>query len=57
MVFASIRIGLYEPVRNFVAGKGQEAGLGKKIIAALITGAVGITVAQPTDLVKIRLQA
>lgn len=56
MVNASVRIGLYEPVRNIVTG-GKEAGLGSKILAALITGAAGICAAQPTDLVKIRLQA
>ncbi|EGR32123.1 hypothetical protein IMG5_095380 [Ichthyophthirius multifiliis] len=59
MVFASIRIGLYEPVRNFYSSK-EELGqtpLYKKILAGLTTGCIGIMVANPTDLVKIRLQA
>jgi len=61
LVFASIRIGLYEPVRNSLS-KGNPDHLSnpplyKKIIAGLITGAVGITVANPTDVVKIRFQA
>lgn len=58
MVFASLRIGLYEPVRDWVCGKDFKGDppLLKKILAALITGAIGITVASPTDLVKIRFQ-
>ncbi|CAL5420222.1 unnamed protein product [Camellia sinensis] len=38
---------------NFVG----DVPLSKKILAALTTGAVAITVANPTDLVKVRLQA
>ena len=57
MVFASIRIGLYEPVRNLYSSK-EELGqtpLFKKILAGLTCGAIGISIASPTDLVKIRL--
>eukprot|EP00742_Colponemidia_sp_Colp-10_P003717 GILJ01003956.1.p1 GENE.GILJ01003956.1~~GILJ01003956.1.p1 ORF type:complete len:328 (+),score=46.64 GILJ01003956.1:32-1015(+) len=58
MVFASLRIGLYEPVRNFYCGKDFQGDppLLKKIAAGLTTGTIGICVASPTDLVKIRLQ-
>ena len=60
MVFASLRIGLYDPVKKFYAGSDPEQqknpSLWKKICAGLTTGAIGITVANPTDLVKIRLQ-
>ena len=37
--------------------EGETPTLPKRIIAALITGAVGISIASPTDVVKIRLQA
>ncbi len=58
MVFASIRIGLYEPVRNYYHGNQQgDISLVTKIAAGLTTGCVGILVANPTDLVKIRVQA
>eukprot|EP00744_Colponema_vietnamica_P004298 GILI01006447.1.p1 GENE.GILI01006447.1~~GILI01006447.1.p1 ORF type:complete len:323 (-),score=69.00 GILI01006447.1:78-1001(-) len=59
MVFASIRIGMYEPVRNFYCGADFQGDppLLKKIAAGLTTGAIGITVANPTDLVKVRLQS
>ena len=51
MVFASIRIGLYEPVRNLYCGKDFVGfpPLYKKILAGLTTGALGILVANPTD--------
>lgn len=59
-VFAGLRIGLYVPVRNMIAGElkpGETPTLGTKILAGLCTGAIGISVANPTDVVKIRLQA
>jgi len=57
MVFASLRIGLYQPVREFYHKGPGEAPLYKKILAGLTTGSIGISIANPTDLVKIRLQA
>lgn len=57
MVFASIRIGAYEPVRNLFSGGDPNPTMLQRIAAGLATGALGITVANPTDVVKIRLQA
>ena len=60
IVFAGLRIGLYVPVRNMIAGElkpGENPTLGVKILAALCTGCIGICVANPTDVVKVRLQA
>ena len=58
MVFASLRIGLYQPVKNaLVKDPTQPISLGIKIIAGMLTGAFGIMVANPTDIVKIRFQA
>lgn len=60
IVFAGLRIGLYLPVRNMIAGElkpGENPTLRVKVLAALCTGAIGISVANPTDVVKIRLQA
>eukprot|EP00252_Welwitschia_mirabilis_P009508 TRINITY_DN22151_c0_g1_i1.p1 TRINITY_DN22151_c0_g1~~TRINITY_DN22151_c0_g1_i1.p1 ORF type:complete len:301 (-),score=49.56 TRINITY_DN22151_c0_g1_i1:609-1511(-) len=58
-LFGGLRIGLYEPVKNLYVGKDfhGDVPLYKKILAALTTGAVAITVASPTDLVKVRLQS
>lgn len=59
-VFAGLRIGLYVPVRNVITGPlapGQNPTLLQKILAGMTTGALGISVANPTDVVKIRMQA
>lgn len=58
-VFAGLRIGLYIPVRNVLCGEmkpGQNPTLLQKIAAGMATGAIGISVANPTDLVKVRMQ-
>ena len=56
MVYGGLRIGLYEPIRNLMVGEGHtgDVSLGIKVAAGLATGAIGITVASPTDLVKVR---
>ena len=59
MVFASLRIGLYEPVKRFYVGDkydGQLIPMSYRIAAGLTTGAFGIMVANPTDVVKVRFQ-
>jgi len=50
MVFASLRIGLYEPVRNFVSGNkpANEISIFHRVIAGISTGAFGMLVANPT---------
>ena len=58
-VFAGLRIGLYVPIRNLICGPmepGQNPTLLQKIAAGMATGAIGISVANPTDLVKVRMQ-
>nr|XP_009938921.1 PREDICTED: mitochondrial uncoupling protein 3 [Opisthocomus hoazin] len=58
MSFASIRIGLYDSVKQLYTPKGAEsAGLGARVLAGCTTGAVAVTCAQPTDVVKFRFQA
>jgi solute carrier family 25 uncoupling protein 8/9 len=59
ILFAGLRVGLYLPVRDAICGPlkdGQNPALYQKALAALTTGAIGITVANPTDVVKVRLQ-
>ena len=58
-VNSGLRIGLYVPIRNIICGPmkpGENPTLFQKIVAGLATGAIGISVANPTDLVKIRMQ-
>jgi len=59
MMFAPIRIGLYQPVRDLYVGKDVQGNppMHLKIAAGLTTSAIGITVASPADVVKVRLQA
>lgn len=59
VVYGGLRIGLYEPVKNLLVGKDHKGDvpLHMKIAAGLSTGAIGITVASPTDLVKVRMQS
>ncbi|CAD8198655.1 unnamed protein product [Paramecium octaurelia] len=58
LVFASIRIGLYEPMRDFFCGKDFKGDppLSKKIYAGLATGGIGISIASPFDVIKVRFQ-
>ncbi|KAM7260081.1 hypothetical protein ACFE04_015822 [Oxalis oulophora] len=58
-IYGGLRIGLYNPVKTFLVGADYvgDIPLIYKIIAALLTGALAIIVANPTDLVKVRLQA
>jgi len=61
MAFSAIRIGAYEPVKQiYVEETGQTAGLGLmgcRIAAGITTGTLAILAAQPTDVVKVRMQA
>jgi len=63
LVFATLRLGMYEPVRNFYYEKlegGEDvtkSSLVTKIFAGLTTGAIAMCFAQPADVIKIRLQA
>eukprot|EP00002_Diphylleia_rotans_P032890 TRINITY_DN6944_c0_g1_i1.p1 TRINITY_DN6944_c0_g1~~TRINITY_DN6944_c0_g1_i1.p1 ORF type:complete len:290 (-),score=48.79 TRINITY_DN6944_c0_g1_i1:220-1011(-) len=54
--YSSLRMGLYRPVRDLIAPPDQDAGLGRKILAGLTTGAIGSCIANPTDVIKIRMQ-
>uniref|UniRef100_A0A8C4VR52 Uncoupling protein 3 n=1 Tax=Gopherus evgoodei TaxID=1825980 RepID=A0A8C4VR52_9SAUR len=60
MSFASIRIGLYDSVKQFFTSTGSEseyAGVLTRLLAGCTTGAMAVTCAQPTDVVKVRFQA
>ncbi|NXB59730.1 UCP2 protein, partial [Struthidea cinerea] len=58
MSFASIRIGLYDSVKQLYTPKGSEnIGMVTRLLAGCTTGAVAVACAQPTDVVKVRFQA
>ncbi|XP_047546299.1 mitochondrial uncoupling protein 3 isoform X2 [Lutra lutra] len=58
MSFASIRIGLYDSVKQFYTPKGSDhSSITTRILAGCTTGAMAVSCAQPTDVVKVRFQA
>ncbi|TPX33897.1 hypothetical protein SmJEL517_g03318 [Synchytrium microbalum] len=61
MSYSSMRFGLYSPVKDTLATalsipKGSEPFV-LKLLAGVCTGAIGSSLANPTDLVKIRFQS
>jgi len=61
--YGSIRYGLYVPLRDALgadagvgAGAGGQLALGKKVVAGAAAGALASGIANPTDLVKVRMQ-
>ncbi|KAG7486500.1 mitochondrial uncoupling protein 2-like [Solea senegalensis] len=57
LCFASIRIGLYDNVKNVYTGGKDNPGVLVRILAGCTTGAMAVSFAQPTDVVKVRFQA
>eukprot|EP00092_Neocalanus_flemingeri_P028754 GFUD01031218.1.p1 GENE.GFUD01031218.1~~GFUD01031218.1.p1 ORF type:complete len:326 (+),score=37.65 GFUD01031218.1:212-1189(+) len=61
MAFSAIRIGAYESVKNkYMEMSGVTGGIqlmGVRIAAGVTTGTLAILAAQPTDVVKVRMQA
>ncbi|KAL3996604.1 mannosyl-oligosaccharide alpha-1,3-glucosidase [Sarotherodon galilaeus] len=57
LCFASVRIGLYDNVKNFYTGGKDNPSVLVRILAGCTTGAMAVSFAQPTDVVKVRFQA
>ncbi|XP_068600083.1 dicarboxylate carrier UCP2-like [Brachionichthys hirsutus] len=57
MSFASIRIGLYDSMKQFYTRGTESAGIVTRLMAGCTTGAMAVAFAQPTDVVKVRFQA
>ncbi|XP_056593106.1 mitochondrial uncoupling protein 2 [Triplophysa dalaica] len=57
MSFASVRIGLYDSVKQLYTKGSDHVGIGSRLMAGCTTGAMAVAVAQPTDVVKVRFQA
>ncbi|KAB0791690.1 hypothetical protein PPYR_03490 [Photinus pyralis] len=62
MCFASVRIGFYDNFKQFYTRlfSGENAtglNVGARIAAGLTTGGLAVCMAQPTDVVKVRMQA
>ncbi|XP_063994696.1 dicarboxylate carrier SLC25A8-like [Diachasmimorpha longicaudata] len=64
MCFASVRIGLYDSVKSFYGSllhgdspTNNSLNFGICVAAGITTGGLAVLVAQPTDVVKVRMQA
>ncbi|XP_042287747.1 mitochondrial uncoupling protein 2-like [Thunnus maccoyii] len=57
MSFASVRIGLYDSMKQFYTRGTDSAGIVTRLMAGCTTGAMAVAFAQPTDVVKVRFQA
>lgn len=61
LCFASVRIGLYDNVKAYysqkLGGSAQNSSVGVRILAGITTGGMAVICAQPTDVVKVRMQA
>uniref|UniRef100_A0AAZ1XMH4 Dicarboxylate carrier UCP2 n=1 Tax=Oreochromis aureus TaxID=47969 RepID=A0AAZ1XMH4_OREAU len=57
MSFASVRIGMYDTMKELYTQGSENAGLGTRLLAGSTTGAMAVAFAQPTDVVKVRFQA
>ena len=57
-VYSSIRVGIYEPIREFYSGgSSSHPTYGQRVLSGGTAGAIGILFANPTELIKIRMQA
>ncbi|XP_041055846.1 mitochondrial uncoupling protein 2-like isoform X1 [Carcharodon carcharias] len=57
MSFASVRIGLYDSVKQFYTNGSDTITIGSRLLAGCTTGGMAVIMAQPTDVVKVRFQA
>ncbi|XP_049597557.1 dicarboxylate carrier UCP2 [Syngnathus scovelli] len=57
MSFASVRIGLYDSMKQFYTRGTESSGIVTRLMAGCTTGAMAVALAQPTDVVKVRFQA
>lgn len=62
-IFASLRIGFYDSIKDIYSGilpfdqNNYSTIMATRILAGITSGAIAISIAQPTDVVKVRMQA
>jgi hypothetical protein len=52
-----LRLGTYEPLRNFIAPSDSQPSFLVKFIAGGLAGFLGSTFSAPADILKVRMQA
>jgi len=56
MFFGGIRMTLFKPTLRKLVGYDENTPIWAKIVAAILTGGIAITIANPTDTIKTKLQ-
>ncbi len=57
-IYSTIRISSYEPLKEMLGGKDKaHTPMWLKMCAGALAGLIGSAIANPTDLLKIRMQA
>ena len=56
MTYSGLRMGLYDPIKHALPAS-MQTSLATKLIAGLSSGVIGSAVANPFDLMKVRMQA
>ena len=55
--YSTVRIGMYEPIKRVIGADAEDAPVWKKFASGALAGIIGSGLANPADLVKIRMQA
>ena len=55
MIYASLRIALFDYFVKSIASNPKDPRLIENIVSGIMSGAIGITVANPTDVIKVRM--
>lgn len=55
--YSGMRMGFYEPIRNYIAGDQEHPSFFRKFLAGGTAGGSALSIASPAELVKIRMQA
>lgn len=55
--YSTLRVGLYEPVKRILGADKPDSSICRKFAAGAIAGMTGSAVANPVDLIKMRMMA
>ena len=55
--YSSLRVGIYEPIKQVISRGNGTPSYFEKVLAGGSSGALGICLANPTELIKVRMQA
>lgn len=55
--YGTLKIGLYHGIKRIVAPDPASETLGKNVLCGIVAGATGASICNPTDVLKVRLQA